>query len=70
MYYPDSYYQRPHPIVWRAILGIASAYFLFILFIASLSLEKARNILTIFDDNLGKEIVLKPYAADCRIYTP
>jgi len=38
VFYPDSLYQRPHPIFWRIILGIATSYLILLWFIAWLSL--------------------------------
>lgn len=70
IHYPNTLMIRPHPIFWRAILGLFSLYAMFITFLFMLPRDEARKAFTFFDDSLGVPLPERSYAEDCRIYTP
>ena len=43
--FPNGPFTRPHPAVWRVVFGISVLYFLFLVFLAFLNIEQARNVL-------------------------
>lgn len=69
-YMPDTIVTRPHPFIWRMVMGANLIYACFLVYMSFLPLEEAQKTLTIFDENLGKPLPEKNYADDCRIYTP
>jgi len=68
--FPDSYVRRPHPVVWRALLGVFLAYASFMTFVLMLPLNEARKIFKIFHPSMGNELPERNYAEDCRVFTP
>ena len=70
IYYPDTIIKRPHPIFWRALLGILSLYLMFMTFLFLIPLNPARKAFKFFDETLGEVLPEKSYASDCRIFTP
>eukprot|EP01012_Entosiphon_sulcatum_P050279 TRINITY_DN6906_c0_g1_i1.p1 TRINITY_DN6906_c0_g1~~TRINITY_DN6906_c0_g1_i1.p1 ORF type:complete len:498 (-),score=110.01 TRINITY_DN6906_c0_g1_i1:6-1445(-) len=67
---PDGLMLRPHPAVWRVVLGATLIYLLTLVFILFQNIGQARAILGFFDSRLNKPLPERDYAADCRIVTP
>jgi phosphatidylserine synthase 2 len=61
---------RPHPIFWRALLGLFSLYGMFMTYLFLMPVDEVRKILQFFDPKLGKPLPEMSYAEDCRLYTP
>ena len=69
-YMPDTIVTRPHPFIWRMVLGANLIYAAFLVYMSFLPLEEARNTMKIFDPRLGGPLPEKSYAYDWRIFTP
>ncbi|CAI2362891.1 unnamed protein product [Moneuplotes crassus] len=69
-YMPDTIVTRPHPFIWRGVLGANLLYLGFLTYISILPLDEARKTFKIFDETLGETLPERSYAEDCRIYTP
>ena len=70
IHYPNTIMIRPHPIFWRAILGLFTLYGMFMTYLFLLPVDEARNTLKYFDPKLGRPLPEMSYAEDCRIFTP
>ena len=70
IHFPDTTMVRPHPLFWRAILGVISIYAFLMTYIFLLPIDEARSTLQYFDASLGRPLPEKNYAEDCRVYTP
>jgi len=66
----DGLFVRPHPIIWRVIMGLGILYLLLLVFLLFQTVEDARNYLHYLDPSLGGPLPERSYAEDCRIYTP
>jgi len=66
----DGLFVRPHPVVWRVIMGAAVLYLLLLVFILFQSAADMRWLLSKLDSSLGKRLPERSYAEDCRLYTP
>jgi len=66
----DSFFVRPHRVIWRVVTGIAIVYFVFLVFLLFQTPEYTREFFTVFDSNLGKPLPERSYASDCRVFTP
>ena len=62
---PDSYMIRPHNVFWRFWLGVGILEALFFLYLNFLTLDQARKVFKIVDENLGEILPEKSYAEDC-----
>ena len=69
-YMPDTIVTRPHPFIWRAMLGVNVVYSVFMIYMAFLPLDEARQVMHALDNKLGKPLPEKSYAEDCRLFTP
>ena len=69
-HFPDSWMKRPHPVMWRILLGIFLCYTTFITIVFILPLEEARWVFKIFHPSFGNKLPEKNYAEDCRVFTP
>lgn len=67
---PDTIVTRPHPFIWRTMLGANVLYAMFITYLAIIPLDESRQMMTIFNKDFGKPLPEKSYAEDCRIFTP
>ncbi|XP_069133754.1 phosphatidylserine synthase 2-like isoform X2 [Argopecten irradians] len=67
---PDGPFRRPHPAFWRLVLCVSIVYELFLVYLLFQSASDARQLLTHFDDQLGKEMPEKAYGGNCFIYDP
>lgn len=70
VHFPDTLIKRPHPIFWRALLGILSLYLLILTYLLFLPLNEGRKFLKFIDPKLGEVLPEKGYANDCRVFTP
>jgi len=66
----DGLFIRPHPVIWRLIMGLSILYILLLVFLLFQNVEDVRKWLTYLDPSLGKPLPERSYAEDCRIYTP
>jgi len=69
-FFPNPVFTQPHPFFWKLVQGISLLYLLLIVFLFFQDLDDVRQWVTYFDSSLGKPLILRPYADDCRIYTP
>eukprot|EP01004_Peranema_trichophorum_P003730 NODE_2701_length_1513_cov_50.327338_g2327_i0.p1 GENE.NODE_2701_length_1513_cov_50.327338_g2327_i0~~NODE_2701_length_1513_cov_50.327338_g2327_i0.p1 ORF type:complete len:476 (+),score=59.12 NODE_2701_length_1513_cov_50.327338_g2327_i0:75-1502(+) len=67
---PDGLLLRPHPAVWRVVLGVALIYLIILVYFLFQPVASARSILGFFDPSLNHPLPERSYASDCRIYTP
>jgi phosphatidylserine synthase 2 len=70
VHFPDTLITRPHPIFWRALLGVLSLYMMFLIYLLFIPLNEGRKAFKFFDVTLGEPLPEKGYADDCRLYTP
>mmetsp|Transcript_45369 Transcript_45369/g.52456 ORF Transcript_45369/g.52456 Transcript_45369/m.52456 type:complete len:447 (+) Transcript_45369:28-1368(+) len=71
LFFPNSLFQRPHPIVWRFLMGHCVCYSCMLIFFLFQNREDLNNFFHIyFDKQLGKPLAEKHYAEDCRLFTP
>ena len=61
---------RPHPVFWRMLLSVFILYAMYMTYMLCIPNDNARQLLRIFDDNLGKPLPEKSYGEDCRVFTP
>lgn len=66
----DGLFLRPHPIIWRVVMGMAVLYFMLLIFVLFLSADNARYLLTYIDPSLNKPLPERSYAEHCELYTP
>eukprot|EP01147_Barroeca_monosierra_P003443 gene3443-6081_t len=64
----DGPFVRPHPVVWRLILGASVLYEMALIFLLFQKPEDGRQALQFLDPALGKKLPEQTYADDCRIY--
>ncbi|KAF1742907.1 hypothetical protein MXB_5370 [Myxobolus squamalis] len=65
--YPNGPFIRPHPILWRIILGMCVIYQLLLTFCIFLSYDNVRDLMVYIDPSLRlHRPELKNYAEDCR----
>eukprot|EP01010_Urceolus_cornutus_P003453 NODE_484_length_1618_cov_298.507330_g368_i0.p1 GENE.NODE_484_length_1618_cov_298.507330_g368_i0~~NODE_484_length_1618_cov_298.507330_g368_i0.p1 ORF type:complete len:488 (-),score=122.45 NODE_484_length_1618_cov_298.507330_g368_i0:154-1557(-) len=67
---PDGLMIRPHPALWRIILGMGVVYMVFLFFLTFQRLDTVHRMLGFVDPVLGVPLPEKDYAGDCRIFTP
>ncbi|EJD50505.1 PSS-domain-containing protein [Auricularia subglabra TFB-10046 SS5] len=61
----DGPFIRPHPAVWRIVLGINLLYELAMVFLLFQDLDSARGMMVLLDPKLGVPLPEKSYAEDC-----
>lgn len=66
----DGIFLRPHPVLWRIVLGVGLLYLCTLIFILFQSRDDVRKWLAFFYPYLGKPLPERSYADDCRLYTP
>jgi len=66
----DGLFIRPHPIIWRIVMGAAVLYLMILVFLLFQTADDARWLLSKLDTRLGKPLPERSYAEDCRVYTP
>lgn len=68
---PETSKARPFGLFWRVIQSLAFTYTLNLFALLFFSKENLQLVLhNIFDENLGKPLIQKDYASDCRLITP
>eukprot|EP00049_Salpingoeca_infusionum_P011999 m.212826 g.212826 ORF g.212826 m.212826 type:complete len:431 (-) comp15075_c2_seq21:5356-6648(-) len=68
--FKDGPFMRPHPVVWRLVLGVSILYEMGILFLLFQTPQDGRQMLKFLDPELGIELPEETYAEDCRFYVP
>lgn len=63
----DGPFIRPHPAIWRVVLGVNLLYELLLVFLLFQDLDTARFMMTLIDSNLGVPLPEKSYAEDCSL---
>jgi hypothetical protein len=63
----DGPFIRPHPAIWRVVLGINLLYELGLVFLLFQDLGSARKMMTLIDPALGVPLPEKNYAEDCTL---
>ena len=63
----DGPFIRPHPAIWRIVLGANLLYELALVFLLFQDLDTARFMMTLIDPNLGVPLPEKSYAEDCSL---
>eukprot|EP01133_Synstelium_polycarpum_P014158 gene14158-16686_t len=66
----DGLFIRPHPAVWRVVMGMGVIYLCALVFLLFQTADEARAIMKHIDPRLGVPLPEKSYADDCRLYTP
>jgi phosphatidylserine synthase 2 len=61
----DGPFIRPHPVFWRAVLGVNVLYELALVFLLFQDLDSARHMMTYIDPSLGKPLPEKSYGENC-----
>ena len=64
---PGGPFKRPHPMVWKAVMGISIAYLFFLVFILFQTPHDMRQFFTIYDASYGVPITETSYAMNCDI---
>ncbi|KAI8869095.1 PSS-domain-containing protein [Ramicandelaber brevisporus] len=65
----DGPFMRPHPAVWRVVLGLAVLYQMFMVFLLFQTVDDGRHLMTYLDPTLGIELPERSYAENCE-FTP
>ena len=65
---PDGMLVRPHPAVWRGVLGLSVAYLCVLSFLLVQDADQARDYLRVFDANLGGPLEERSYGEDCAVW--
>jgi len=63
----DGPFIRPHPSIWRVLLGVNLLYELALVFLLFQDLTSARRMMTLIDPKLGIPLPEKSYADDCSL---
>ncbi|KAJ7820270.1 phosphatidyl serine synthase-domain-containing protein [Mycena leptocephala] len=63
----DGPFIRPHPALWRTLLGVNLLYELALVFLLFQDLGSARGWMVLLDDKLGVPLPEKGYADDCSL---
>src|ERR1700733_13874258 len=61
----DGPFIRPHPALWRIVLGVNLLYELVLVFLLFQDLDTARSMMVLIDSNLGVPLPEKSYAENC-----
>eukprot|EP00026_Physarum_polycephalum_P008132 Phypoly_transcript_08210.p1 GENE.Phypoly_transcript_08210~~Phypoly_transcript_08210.p1 ORF type:complete len:481 (+),score=76.53 Phypoly_transcript_08210:162-1445(+) len=66
----DSIFQRPHPAVWRIVMGAGVIYLFILVFLLFQSPQDARALVHLLDNRSGIALPERNYAEHCELYTP
>jgi len=66
----DSIFQRPHPAVWRIVMGAGVIYLIILVFLLFQSPQDARALVHLLDNRSGISLPERNYAEHCELYTP
>lgn len=70
VYLPDELMVRPHPAVWRALIGVNLLYCSLVIFLMFQDIPTIRGYLAALDPKLKNNLPERSYADDCRLTTP
>ena len=70
VYVPDELFVRPHPAVWRVLVGVNILYVSLITFLIFQDVPTIRGYLAALDPRLAHDLPERSYAEDCRLSTP
>lgn len=70
MQFNDGPFVRPHPVVWRVVLGVSLLYEMGLLMVLFQKPNDGRQALKFIDPKLGERLPERTYAEDCTIYDP
>ncbi|KAF0515241.1 Phosphatidylserine synthase 2 [Gigaspora margarita] len=63
----DGPFIRPHPAIWRVVLGLGVLYQMFLVFILFQNKRDARYIISCIDPSLGVPLPERSYAENCEL---
>merc|ERR1711916_113217 len=66
----DGPFIRPHPAVWRVVLGLSVLYVVCLTYLLFQSKDDARALMGALDPALGVPLPERSYGDDCSLYTP
>jgi phosphatidylserine synthase 2 len=66
----DGLFYRPHPAVWRIVMGAGVLYLLGLVFLLFQTVDDARQLFKYIDPKLGEPLPERNYAEHCELYTP
>jgi len=66
----DGLFVRPHPVLWRLVMGVSVIYFCLLVFLLFQKVEDVRQLLKAIDPSLGVPLPERSYADNCEFYTP
>ena len=67
VYLPNGPFIRPHPAVWRLVLGTSVIYLMVLVFILFNDKRDVRRWLVFVDSSLGRALPEKSYAGNCDL---
>ena len=70
VFLPDGIFYRPHPVVWRFVMGLNIVYLTGLLVLLYQSDADARRFMALYDPRLGVPLEYRDYASDCRVWVP
>ena len=70
LHFRDSFFTRPHPVVWRIVLGTSVLYTMLLTFVMYQSRANVRSWLRYLDPALGVPLEERSYAERCDLFTP
>ena len=70
LHMPDGPFLRPHPLLWRTVMGCSVVYLLSLVYLLFQDLDDVRHIVSVLDPSLGRPLPERTYAENCDIYTP
>ncbi|RIB12286.1 phosphatidyl serine synthase-domain-containing protein [Gigaspora rosea] len=63
----DGPFIRPHPAIWRVVLGLGVLYQMFLVFLLFQNKRDARYIISCIDPSLGVPLPERSYAENCEL---
>ncbi|CAJ0926554.1 12956_t:CDS:2 [Entrophospora sp. SA101] len=63
----DGPFIRPHPVIWRIVLGLGVLYQMFLVFLLFQNKRDARYIFATIDPSLGRPLPERSYADNCEL---
>jgi len=66
----DGIFYRPHPMLWRTMMGLAVLYLCILVFMLFQNVDDVRTMMHRLDSRLGVPLPERSYAENCDLYTP
>eukprot|EP00696_Hemimastix_kukwesjijk_P020295 gnl/Hemi2/9864_TR3437_c0_g1_i1.p1 gnl/Hemi2/9864_TR3437_c0_g1~~gnl/Hemi2/9864_TR3437_c0_g1_i1.p1 ORF type:complete len:442 (+),score=111.01 gnl/Hemi2/9864_TR3437_c0_g1_i1:190-1515(+) len=66
----DVPFSRPHPILWRLVIGVVVLYLMLLVFVVYQNVQDVRYFFTFLDPTLNRPLPEKDYAGHCEFFTP